>query len=46
MREELLGWLGKIRKQSIELKNEDSGYVFYGAQIAIIDEVIEKIKSL
>lgn len=42
----LLEWAKIVKQQSEELKEAGQGDVFYGAQIALIDEVIAKIKSL
>lgn len=42
----LLEWIEKLKAQSWELREEGCGDVFYGAQIALLEEVINKIESL
>lgn len=42
----LLKWLEEFKAQSLELREAGYGDVFYGAQIAILEETINKIKSL
>ena len=42
----LLEWAKIVKQQAEELKEAGQGNVFYGVQIALIDEVIAKIKSL
>ena len=45
-REEMLEWLEALKAQSLELREEGCGDVFYGAHIAILEETIHKIESL
>lgn len=42
----LLEWLKELKAQSLKLREEVYGDVFYGAQIAILEETIYKIESL
>lgn len=42
----LLEWLEELKAQSLELREAGYGDVFYGAQIAILEETIDKIESL
>ena len=42
----LMKWLETLKSQSMELREEGCGDVFYGAQIAILEEIINKIESL
>lgn len=42
----LLEWLEAIKVQSLELKEKGYGDVFYGAQIAILEEVINKLNQM
>ena len=42
----LLEWLKELKAQSLKLREAGYGDVFYGAQIAILEETIYKIESL
>jgi len=42
----LLEWIEALKSQTMELREEGCGDVFYGAQIAILEEIIHKIVSL
>lgn len=42
----LLEWLEALKAHSLELRDAGYGDVFYGAQIAILEETIHKIESL
>lgn len=42
----LMEWLETLKAQSLELREEGCGDVFYGAQIALLEEIIDKIESL
>ena len=46
LRETLLEWIEVLKAQSLELREKGYGDVFYGAQITILEEIIDKIKSL
>lgn len=46
LREELLEWVKDTKYQCEKLKNEGYGDVFYGAQIAILEEMIDKLNQL
>lgn len=42
----LLEWLEVLKAQSLELREKGYGDVFYGAQIAILEEVINKLNKM
>lgn len=42
----LLEWLEVLKAQSLELREKGYGDVFYGAHIAILEEVINKLNKM
>ncbi len=42
----ILEYLEALKSKAMEFRTEGGGDVFYGAQIIILEEIIDKIKSL